>query len=425
MQIEDLADLGPTRRSALFEREAGIGDIASDVADIVDAVRERGDQGVRSYTEEFDDLAIGQLEVSADLEAATEDIDPAILDAIRTAAENIRAFHERQRPEDWRFDIGGRTLGQRFRAIERIGAYVPGGTATYPSSALMTVIPAKVAGVAQVAVATPPGDPIDPVTMAALAEAGADEVYRVGGAQAIAALAYGTESIPAVEKIVGPGNRWVAAAKRHVQPDVPIDFVAGPSEILILADASAEPRFVAADLAAQAEHDPRSPCVLVTEDEQVAQETTRELDALLATMDREDIARTALEQPASGIFRARSMSEAIAFAEAFAAEHLSIQAEDDESILERIDSAGSVFLGPYTPVAAGDYASGTNHVLPTNGRARVSGGLSVADFLRSSTVQRLTPGGLEDLAPAIKTLATAEGLDGHARSVSIRTENLE
>lgn len=425
MHVDELADLGPTRRSALFDRDSGVEEVTGDVESIMKRVRERGDQAIRSYTEEFDGVSVGQLSVTGDLKRAVDEIDEDVREAIHTAAANIRSFHKRQVPEDWTITRGESELGRRYRPVERVGAYVPGGTATYPSSALMTVIPAKVAGVEHVSVVTPPGDPVNPVTLAACAIAGADEVYRVGGAQAIAALGYGTESIASVDRIVGPGNRWVAAAKRLVQRDVPIDLVAGPSEVLILADTSANPRYLAADLLAQAEHDPHSPCVLVTDDTEIAHQTRSSLDEMLDDIPRSETARAALDQPASGLFLARSMSEAISFAETFAPEHLVISVEDDDPVLSRIDSAGSIFLGPYSPVAAGDYASGTNHVLPTGGSARMTGGLSVDNFLRSTTIQRLDRSDLKQLAPTIGTLARAEGLEAHARSVEIRTQNQE
>jgi histidinol dehydrogenase len=261
---------------------------------------------------------------------------------------------------------------------------------------------------------------MNPVTLAAIHEAGADRVYAVGGAQGIAALAYGTDTVNGVQKVVGPGNRWVTAAKAEVRGDVEIDFLAGPSEILVLADDTADPALVAADLVAQAEHDPNASVVCVTDSDAVAEAVVDAVGAQLPDRERADVAREALENDASGVFLARSMPEAVLFAEEYAAEHLSIQADDDEDLLERISNAGSVFLGPYTPVAAGDYASGTNHVLPTNGGARLHGGLSVDTFLRSSTVQRLSKDGLADLSATITTLADAEGLEAHAESVRRR-----
>ena len=355
-----------------------------------------------------------------DAERAVSNVDDDVLAAIRTAIDNVRAFHERQRPEDWRHSTEGKELGRRFRPLERVGVYVPGGAAAYPSSAIMGVVPAVVAGVDHVAVTTPPADELNPVTLAAIHEAGADRVYAIGGAQGIAALAYGTDTVNRVQKIVGPGNRWVTAAKSVVRGDVEIDFLAGPSEILVLADDTADPALVAADLVAQAEHDPNASVVCVTDSDAVAEAVVDAVGAQLPERERADVAREALENDASGVFLARSMPEAVLFAEEYAAEHLSIQADDDEDLLERISNAGSVFLGPYTPVAAGDYASGTNHVLPTNGGARLHGGLSVDTFLRSSTVQRLSKDGLADLSETITTLADAEGLEAHAESVRRR-----
>jgi histidinol dehydrogenase len=284
----------------------------------------------------------------------------------------------------------------------------------------MGVIPAKIAGVDHVAVATPPAEPINPVTLAAAHEAGADAIYAVGGAQAVGALAYGTETVNAVDKIVGPGNKWVTAAKAEVRGHVEIDFLAGPSEVLVVCDETADPELVASDLIAQAEHDPNSSVVAVTDDEATAEAIGEAVDAQIEGRERSEIIEQALATDASGVLLARSMSEAVLFAEEYAAEHLSIQADDDEALLDRIDSAGSVFLGPYTPVAAGDYASGTNHVLPTNGGAKRFGGLSVDAFLRSTTVQRLDEESLDSLSETITTLAEAEGLEGHAESVRRR-----
>jgi histidinol dehydrogenase len=377
---------------------------------------------VRECTEEFDDVTVGNLDVTDEAERAVDDIDDDLRAAIEDAAANIRAFHERQVPEDWRADFEGRELGRRFRPLERVGVYVPGGAAAYPSSALMGVIPAVVAGVEHVAVVTPPAEAVNPATLAAIDIAGADAVYQVGGAQAIAALAYGTETLPSVQKVVGPGNRWVTAAKAVVQGDVSIDFLAGPSEVLVVADETADADLVAADLVAQAEHDERASVVAVTDDAALAADIAAACDEQAGEREREEIIRAALDQDASGVFTARSLSEAVSFAESYAPEHLSIQAADDEALLDRIESAGSVFLGPQTPVAAGDYASGTNHVLPTGGGARLTGGLSVDTFLRSTTVQRLDEGDLSDLSDTITTLAMAEGLEAHAASVDARFE---
>jgi len=422
MEVREIEGLGPAERATLFDRDAGVEGVREDVRGIVDRVRDEGDVAVREFSREFDGVEVGNLDVTDAAAAAHEEVDPDVLAAIREAADNVREFHERQRPADWREDFDGRELGRRFRPLERVGVYVPGGAAAYPSSALMGIVPAKVAGVDHVVVATPPAEELNPATLAAIHEAGADAVYSVGGAQAVAAMAYGTETVTPVQKVVGPGNRWVTAAKAAVRGDVDIDFLAGPSEVLVLADGTADPAYVAADLLAQAEHDDHASVVAVTDDPDLAAAVTDELDARAAGMARAETVEAALENDASGVFLARSMSEAVLFAEEYAAEHLSIQAEDDEELLDRIDSAGSVFLGPYTPVAAGDYASGTNHVLPTGGGAKRFGGLSVETFLRSTTVQRLDRDALDSLSATITTLAEAEGLHGHADSVRRRFE---
>ncbi|QGA82937.1 histidinol dehydrogenase [Halomicrobium sp. LC1Hm] len=423
MNVRRVGDLGPDERRALFERDAGVEEVRDDVQEIVDRVREEGDVALREFAEEFDGVTVGNVDITDAAERAVEEIDEATLSAIEDAAANVRAFHEAQLPTDWRDSFEGRELGRRYRPIESAGAYVPGGTAAYPSSALMGVVPAKVAGVEHVAVATPPAEEINQVTLAAIHVAGADVVYQAGGAQAIAALAYGTESVDAVDKVVGPGNRWVTAAKSIVRGDVAIDFLAGPSEIMVVADESADPELVAADLVAQAEHDENASVVAVTDDEGLAEAVAAAVDSQASARERADVIRGALDSAASGVFLARSMSEAVLFAEEYAAEHLSIVAEDDESILDRIPSAGSAFLGPYSAVAAGDYASGPNHVLPTGGHARVTGGLSVDSFLRSTTVQRLSEESLADIESTITTLAEAEGLEAHAESVRKRFDD--
>jgi histidinol dehydrogenase len=446
LEVRAVAELSPDERASLFDRDAGVEGARADAREIVERVRTEGDVAVREYCRELDGVEVGNLDVTDDAERAYDAIDADVRAAIETAAENVREFHERQVPEDWRASFGGasgadtddggqagvggedatesgrRELGRRFRPLERVGVYAPGGTAAYPSSVVMGVVPAKVAGVEHVAVVTPPAEEMNQVTLAAAHVAGADRIYSIGGAQAIGALAYGTETVTAVQKIVGPGNRWTTAAKAEVRGDVDIDFPAGPSEILVLADGSADPELVAADLLAQAEHDPNASVVAVTDDADFAAAVVDAVEARIDDRERAETIRAALDADASGVLHARSMSEAVLFAEEYAAEHLSIQADDDEALLDRITNAGSVFLGPYTPVAAGDYASGTNHVLPTSGGAKRYGGLSVDTFLRSTTVQRLDREGLADLAEPITTLAEAEGLEAHAESVRARFE---
>ncbi|MDR9382197.1 MAG: histidinol dehydrogenase [Natronomonas sp.] len=422
MNVRAVADLSPTERAALFDRDAGVDDARSAVREIIDRVREEGDVALRSYAEEFDDVTIGNLDVTDDAARAYDRVDDDVREAIETAAENVRAFHERQVPDDWRESFDGRELGRRYRPIDRVGVYAPGGTAAYPSSVLMGVIPAKVAGVDHVAVATPPAEELNPATMAAAHVAGADAVYQIGGAQAVAALAYGTETISSVEKIVGPGNKWVTAAKAEVRGDVEIDFLAGPSELLVVCDDTADPDLVAADMLAQAEHDPNASVVCVTDDPETAESVVVACEAQVSERDRSETIEAALDNDASGVLSARSMSEAVLFAEEYAAEHLSIVADDEEGLLDRIGSAGSVFLGDNSPVAAGDYASGPNHVLPTGGLAKVAGGLSVDHFLRSTTVQKLDHDALAEIRATVTTLARTEGLEAHAESVEKRFE---
>ncbi len=420
MKVTSIADLSPDERMAFFDRDAGVDAIREDVREIISRVKAEGDVALRSYASEFDGVEVGTIEITDEAERAYETVDPEVREAIETAAENIKLFHDRQVPDDWRESFDGRELGRRYRPLDRVGVYAPGGTAAYPSSVLMGVVPAKVAGVDHVAVATPPASEIDPATLAAAHVAGADAIYQVGGAQAIAALAYGTESVSAVQKIVGPGNKWVTAAKAAVRGDVEIDFLAGPSELLVVCDDTADPELVAADMLAQAEHDPNASVVCVTDDEPTANAVREACERQATERNRAEIIDAALANDASGVLLARSMSEAVLFAEEYAAEHLSIVTEDDEEILERIDSAGSVFLGRNTPVAAGDYASGTNHVLPTGGSAKVTGGLSVDHFVRSTTVQKLDTDALADLRETIATLARTEGLEAHAESVEKR-----
>ncbi|MFO7927873.1 MAG: histidinol dehydrogenase [Halobacteriota archaeon] len=422
MNVRAVADLSPDERAAFFDRDAGVDDARTTVREILSSVRDEGDVALRSYASEFDDVTVGNLDVTDDAERAYDRVDTEVRDAIEAAVENIRAFHERQVPDDWRESFDGRELGRRYRPISRVGVYAPGGTAAYPSSVLMGVIPAKVAGVDHVAVATPPAEDLNPATLAAAHVAGADAVYQVGGAQAVAALAYGTETISSVEKIVGPGNKWVTAAKAEVRGDVEIDFLAGPSELLVVCDDTADPDLVAADMLAQAEHDPNASVVCVTDDDETAEAVATACEEQLTERVRSEIIEAALDSDASGVLSARSMSEAVLFAEEYAAEHLSIVAEDDEELLSRIDSAGSVFLGDMAPVAAGDYASGPNHVLPTGGLAKVAGGLSVDHFLRSTTVQKLDWDALADIRSTVTTLARTEGLEAHAESVEKRFE---
>jgi len=400
-------------------RESKVDEVANAVQDIIDLVRFEGDKALKDLTFKFDKIALDDLEVTRDeIEDAYELIDPMMLDELENAADYIQRFHEMQVPPDmWLKEIEpGITLGVKSTPLERVGCYIPGGRASYPSTALMCVIAAKVAGVDEVICCTPP--PINPLTLVALDIAGVDEIYKVGGAQAIAAMALGTESIEPVQKIVGPGNTFVTAAKTILRGTVEIDFPAGPSEIGVLADDSANPVFIAADMIAQAEHDPSSACMLVTTDPELPEEVWDIIEDMAETAPRRSIILEALKN--SGYMIADSMDIAIEIINGVAPEHLSIQTREAMDVLSKVTNAGSVFVGPYTPIAAGDYASGTNHVLPTAGHASVMSGLNVAHFRKTSTVQILTKDGLATLAPTIIAISEAEGLYAHSESVKIR-----
>jgi len=424
MELEprEVADLAPADRTALFDRAAADPDVSDRVAEIIDRVRAEGDVALYRYAEELDDVTVGSIDITDMLDEALAAIDDQLRTALETAARRIESFHESQRREDYEVEDAVGTLGRRFRPFGRVAVYVPGGAAAYPSSVLMGAIPARVAGVEEVIILTPPADPMPSATLAAAAIAGADAVYAVGGAQAIAAAAYGTETIGRVQKIVGPGNRWVTAAKVAVSGDVPIDFPAGPSEIVVIADSTADPTYVAADLIAQAEHDPAASVVCLVDDAEVADAIVTAIASQYAERARQDIIQKALQHDRSGVFIARSISEAIVFTDAYAPEHLSIQTRDPYAVADRIQHAGSIFIGGMTPVAAGDYATGPNHVLPTMGGARIYGGLSVDTFVRTQTVQELSSSGLADLEGVIVPIATTEGLEAHAHSVEIRTQ---
>jgi len=391
---------------------------------IIEAVIARGDEALVDYTSRFDRLELtpATLRISpAEIAGARSACDAAALAALELAAGRIRAYHERQTPADTRFtDALGVELGWRWTAIEAVGLYVPGGTAAYPSSVLMNAIPAKVAGCPRIVMVVPaPGGVLNPLVLAAAEIAGVDEIYRIGGAQAIAALAYGTATIAAVAKIVGPGNAFVAAAKRRVFGRVGIDMIAGPSEVLVIADAGANPAWIAADLLAQAEHDTASQSILITDSPVLAEEVAAAVEDQLATLPRRDIAGASWRD-FGAIIQVASLDEAPALADRLAAEHLEIITEDAESLAGRIRNAGAIFLGGHTPEAIGDYVGGSNHVLPTARSARFSSGLGVLDFLKRTSILRCGPEQLQALGPAAIALGEAEGLAAHARSVAIR-----
>ncbi|MCL7475354.1 MAG: histidinol dehydrogenase [ANME-2 cluster archaeon] len=419
---KNLRDLTVIESKRLLDRAGGIQDVSATVSGILAVVKARGDAALRQYTKQFDRVDIDDIEVdSGTIESALETVEPGLLEHLRTAAENIRAFHRAQMGESqWFMESSpGIMLGQKTTPLAVVGAYVPGGRASYPSTALMTVIPAKVAGVRKVVVCTPPGpDGVNPLTLAAAHIAGADHVYQVGGVQAVGAMAYGTETVPAVDKIVGPGNVYVTAAKMMVRDRCEIDFPAGPSEVLIIADETADPKFIAADMLAQAEHDPNAVSVLVTTSADVAKRVRTSLLEMTGTAARKEIIQQSLENAA--ILVAESLEECIDYSNRFAPEHLEIITADDTKVLDEITNAGSIFLGQYTPVSAGDYASGTNHVLPTAGYGRIYSGLNVDHFVKKSTIQKLSREGLAHLEPTITSLAEAEGLSAHAEAVRKR-----
>jgi histidinol dehydrogenase len=403
------------------KRKAGLQDVRPAVAGIIEEVSRNGDRALIGFTEQFDKVKLLSVAVSRnEIQAAYSKVDPKLVDLVRNAAANIRRFHELQRPNDlWLKEVEpGIVLGVKTTPLDRIGAYVPGGRASYPSTALMCAIPAKVAGVRSVIACTPA--PVNPLTLVAMDIAGVDEIYQIGGAQAIAAMAIGTESVAPVQKIVGPGNVYVTAAKMMLRDSAEMDFPAGPSEVAIIADDSANPRFVAADVLAQAEHDPNAACILVTISEQLALAVGKEIERMLPTAERKGIIEKSMGN--AGYVVADSMEKAVEIINQIAPEHLSIQVRDQMGVLSAVRNAGSIFVGPYTAVACGDYASGTNHVLPTAGYAKLYSGLNVAMFCKTSTVQIIDRQGLERLGDTVEGLAKAEGLHEHARSVHIRRE---
>ncbi len=399
-------------------------DVEQIVRAIIAEVMTQGDRALISLTAKFDriDLANIGLRVStAEIQAAEQACDARALAALKLARDRIEAYHLRQKPSDERFtDALGVELGSRWSAIEAVGLYVPGGTAAYPSSVLMNAVPAKVAGVPRLVMVVPaPDGKLAPLVLAAAELAGVDEIYRVGGAQAVAALAYGTETIAPVAKIVGPGNAYVAAAKRLVFGKVGIDMIAGPSEVLILADRTANADWIAADLLAQAEHDASAQSILITDDAALATQVEKAVDSQLKLLPRASIASTSWRD-FGAIITVPSLNDAVALVDQLAPEHLEIAAHDAENLAAKIRNAGAIFIGAHTPEAIGDYVAGSNHVLPTSRSARFSSGLGVLDFMKRTSVLKCGPEQLRALGPAAIALGEAEGLAAHARSVSIR-----
>ena len=391
---------------------------------IVDDVVARGDAALIEATRKFDRLELdaSTLRVpAAEIDAAVKACDPATIDALKLARDRIETFHRRQLPKDERFvDPLGVELGWRWSAVEAVGLYVPGGTAAYPSSVLMNALPAKVAGVPRVVMVVPaPDGKLNPLVLAAAALGGVSEIYRVGGAQAVAALAYGTATIAPVAKIVGPGNAYVAAAKRLVFGKVGIDMIAGPSEVLVVADDGGNADWIAADLLAQAEHDTSAQSILITDSARLAADVERAVEAQLATLPRAEIARASWND-FGAIILVRKLDDAVALANAIAAEHLEVMTEDAEAFAAKVRNAGAIFIGSHTPEAIGDYVGGSNHVLPTARSARFSSGLGVLDFVKRTSILKCGPDQLRALGPAAMTLGKAEGLDAHSRSVGLR-----
>lgn len=425
MQFLRASDPGFETAFALIvaDRRESEADVGRDVAAILAAVRARGDDALAEYTRQFDGFELTEdWRIGADqCRSAYDVLDGALRDALELAAERIRVYHEGQLPQDRDYtDSIGMRIGARWRPVEAAGLYVPGGRAAYPSSLLMNAIPAKVAGVERLVVATPtPKGEVNPLVLAAAHICGIDEIWRIGGAQAIAALAYGTERIAKVDVVTGPGNAWVAEAKRQLYGVVGIDMVAGPSEILVIADAANDPEWIAADLLSQAEHDPAAQAILITDSEAFAREVERQIEALLARIGTGATARASWE--AHGLIVVVSdLSDAPPLANRLAAEHVELAVADPQPLFTRIRHAGSIFLGRHTPEAIGDYIAGPNHVLPTGRRARFASGLSVLDFMKRTSFIDASAGAMAVVGPAAVALAEAEGLPAHAQSVRLR-----
>ena len=418
------ADFERRFRALLAAKRESSADVDLTVADIIEDVRQRGDAALAELSLRFDRIEIGRIGLkigAAEIEDAIGACERKALEALKLAHTRVMDFHLRQKPADVRFtDPLGVELGWRWRPIDAVGLYVPGGAASYPSSVIMNAVPAKVAGCRRVAMVMPaPDGQTNPLALAAARIAGVTEIYRLGGAQAIAALAYGTETIAPVDKIVGPGNAYVAAAKRRVFGAVGIDMIAGPSEVVVLADRSADPRFVAADLLAQAEHDEAAQSILITDDAGLAREVEAEVNRQLESLPRAKIAAASWRLNGAVIL-CPSLEAGLPLVDRLAPEHLEIMTHEPEALAARILNAGAIFLGPHTPEAIGDYVGGSNHVLPTARSARFSSGLSVLDFMKRTSVLKCDARSLEALGPAAIALGEAEGLDAHARSVALR-----
>ena len=415
-----------SKREEIFSAVQEKVDVSAVVSEIIDKVRREGDAALYYYAEKFDKACLSSLRVSdEEIAAARASVEPRFLEVLEAAAVNIRAFHEKQRNEGFEIkEKDGVIIGQKVIPVERAGLYVPGGTAAYPSTVLMDAIPAKIAGCDRVVMVTPPGKDgsVNPVILAAASVAGVDEIYKVGGAQAIAALAYGTETVPKTDKIVGPGNAYVAEAKRQVFGEVSIDMIAGPSEILVVADGKNRPKDIAADLLSQAEHDKMASAVLVTDSYEFAEAVSAELERQIPLLERAEIARTSIDTNGK-IIVTEDIENAIEVANGIAPEHLELCLDEPFRYLEKVKHAGSVFLGRYCPEALGDYFAGTNHTLPTSGTARFSSPLSVDDFVKKTQYIYYDKSALEKVANDVEFFAEKEGLTAHAKSAVIRFED--
>ena len=415
---------GEVPSSEIFARGTAETDVSDIVADILAEVRQKGDAALLAYAKQFDKADLQALEVSeAEIDAAFQKVEPAFIAVLQQAAENIRAFHQRQVRNSFVITGDGIVTGQKITPIAKVGLYVPGGTAAYPSTVLMDAIPAKIAGCKEICITTPalPDGSINPVILAAAKIAGVDRIFKTGGAQAVAALAYGTQSVPKVDKIVGPGNAFVAEAKRQVFGLVAIDMIAGPSEILVIEDGKSNAAYVAADMLSQAEHDKMASAVLVTDSMALAEAVSAKLERQLALLPREEIARTSIEQNGK-IIVADRLDDVIAVANEIAPEHLELCVDNPFDYLDKIENAGSIFMGRYCPEALGDYFAGPNHTLPTSGTARFSSPLSVDDFVKKSQYTYYTKDALGAVADQIALFAQKEGLEAHAKSVTIRMD---
>ena len=418
---------GEVSNSEIFARDNIDSGVEGIVCDIIYNVRKNGDKALYEYCERFDKVTLSTLEVSSEeIDEAFNSVDPEFIEIVKEAKENITAFHKKQLRSGFEIrEENGVVKGQKITPIEKVGLYVPGGTAAYPSTVLMDSIPAKIAGCEQIVMVTPPSKDgkVNPAILAAAKIAGVDRIFKVGGAQAVAALAYGTESIPAVDKIVGPGNAFVAEAKKQVFGKVSIDMIAGPSEILVVADKTANPRYVAADLLSQAEHDKMASAVLVTDSYELAKAVSDELEIQIPLLPRAEIARASIDNNGKIIVAENNLTLAIDIANEIAPEHLELFVEDPFEYLDKVKHAGSIFMGKYCPEALGDYFAGPNHTLPTSGSAKFSSPLSVDDFQKKSQFTYYTKEGLEAVYKKVAAFAEKEGLHAHAKSATIRFED--